>query len=488
MVQSTLQALQNASLEVLGWLLPAGSLLLIILGVLLVAGLVLYAVDRDGFRRARDWLVSRTARAAVWLPVAFGLLAAAFALTLVRQSVLERFVNQSSARYSNQEDPAGGQTVQYSPTVSYAEETTYDRSITIPGFLASRLGTLEAAQLIAPYLVDPQSENIKKLEDQFRRSGRDLVFTRRAVVNTLKPVALDNAEVNVDFSFGDTGAGRSFYRADFSAKYTYQNPNDAPTSTRFTFPLPEQSGTLADFAVTLNGQPVKQPDLTGGFLFETTLAAKAKAEVVVKYKNQGSGTWSYDFGYRREPIRNFKLTVNSGRPVKFLRGSLYPTERSPASLTWQLRDVITSQGVVVQFPERSLRETMTKVFSFAPAALVLLCAWVLAWAWRRGLALEPSRVVLAVVGVGLGLGVAGILLGYVAPGVAAWVGAILGAVLGVAALGPLYALPVVLSSLTPLAFLSVGNAGLLLALVAVIAVGSVLRFEELRALVRRRTG
>jgi hypothetical protein len=84
------------------------------------------------------------------------------------------------------------------------------------------------------------------------------------VVTQQQPVALDNAEVNVDFSFGDTGAGKAFYQARFSAKYVYINPNEVSAKTRFTFPLPDQSGTLTDFVVSLNGQPVKQPDLAGG--------------------------------------------------------------------------------------------------------------------------------------------------------------------------------------------------------------------------------
>jgi hypothetical protein len=166
MVQSTVWDLQQALLDFLDWLLPGFMVVLVVATGLMIAGLMLYALDRDGFIRTRDWALARAVSAAVWLPVVLTLALVVLALPLV----LERFVNQSSARYSNLEDPAGGQTVQNSPTGSFQQETGYDRSIIIPGFLAARLNTLEAAQLLAPYLVDPSGENIKKT----RRSVQSL--------------------------------------------------------------------------------------------------------------------------------------------------------------------------------------------------------------------------------------------------------------------------------------------------------------------------
>jgi hypothetical protein len=388
--------------------------------------------------------------------------------------VLERFRVQRDAQFSALEDPAGAQTVQYSPNVSFEREVTYSRLVTIPGFLGQKLSTLEAAQLIAPYLVDPESENIKRLVDSFKRSGKDLLFTRDATVRQNDPVALELADVTMDFSFGDTGAGRSYYTALFSGKYKFKNPNPEPTRLRFTFPLPEQSGTLSDFEFKFAGELVPQPDLSSGYVIERELAANAEVEVMVKYKNQGAGTWSYDFGNRREPIQNFKLRVNTPRAVKFLRGSLYLSERGPSSLTWNLKNVITSQGVVLSFPERSLRETLTKVFSFAPLALLLVPVWCFAWAWRRQLKLEPVQVALVLLAFTVGIAAMAVLLGYVTPVVASWFGALLALGLSSLVLGRRFLLPLAGSALAPLAFLSVGNAGLLLGLLAVVIVLSLL--------------
>jgi hypothetical protein len=474
MVQATLRWISSALTSSLGWLTPLAFTGLWVLAALVVAGLVLYALDRDGFNRARDWLLLRASRIWVWLPVVVVFALAVFATNVAREGVLERFRVQRDAKFSALEDPAGGQTVQYSPNVSFEREVSYSRSVTIPGFLGQKLSTLEAAQLIAPYLVDPASENIKKLADSFKRSGKDLIFTREATVRQNDPVALELADVTVNFSFGDTGAGRSYYSALFNGKYKFKNPNPEPTTLRFSFPLPEQSGTLSDFEFKFAGEVVPQPDLSSGYIVEREVAANAEVEVSVKYKNQGAGTWTYDFGNRREPIKNFKLTVNTPRAVKFLRGSLYPNERGLSSLTWNLKNVITSQGVVLSFPERSLRETLTKVFSFAPLALLLASVWTFAWAWRRQLKLEPVQVALMLLAFMVGIGAMAVLLGYVTPVIASWFGALLSLGLSSLVLGRRFLLPLAGSALAPLAFLSVGNAGLLLGILAVIVVLSIL--------------
>jgi hypothetical protein len=479
MVQATLRWISSALTSSLDWLTPLAFAGLWVLAALIVAGLVLYALDhlgsgRDGFKRALDWLLARASRVWVWLPVALVFAVSVFATTVAREGVLERFRVQRDAQFSALEDPAGGQTMQYSPNVSFEREVTYSRLVTIPGFLGQKLSTLEAAQLIAPYLVDPASENIKRLADSFKRSGKDLVFTREATVRRNDPVALELADVNVDFSFGDTGAGRSYYSALFSGKYKFKNPNPKPTTLRFSFPLPEQSGTLSDFEFKFAGEVVPQPDLSSGYTVEREVAANAEIEVSIKYKNQGAGTWTYDFGLRREPIKNFKLTVNTLRAIKFLRGSLYPNERGLSSLTWNLKNVVTSQGVVLSFPERSLRETLTKVFSFAPLALLLVSTWTFAWAWRRQLRLEPVQVALVLLAFTVGIGAMEVLLGYVNPVIASWFGALLSLGLSSLALGRRFLLPLAGSVLAPLAFLSVGNAGLLLGILAVIVVLSVL--------------
>ncbi len=485
MVQSTLRWLNDSLSSLIALLIPILLVLLIVLAVLLIASLVLYAIDREAFAKTRDWLWNYLRSSLVWLPVLLAVFAVAVGLGIARQAVGLRFSNQQNAQYSSREDPSGGQTVQYSPSVSYDNTISYTRTFALPPDIAKRLGN-DPAQALAPYINnDPNSQFVRKVDDSFVKKAGALLYTRTLEVIQRLPVALENAEVAVNFDFGDIGAGRSYYRANFSGKYTFTNPLEKPTKLRFTFPLPDGSGTLSDFEMKVNGVVVTQSDLSQGYVWEGDVAGKQKVEIAVKYRNQGAQTWNYDFGARREPIRNFKLNVSAPRAVKFLRGSLYPTTQN-GTLEWKLSNVITSQSVVLSFPEGSLRETLTKVFSFAPLAVLIMIAWVIAFAWRRHWKLEPSRVLLAVLGFGFGFAVNAMLLGYTSPAVAGWLGAILAIVLAVLALGLEFALPVAFSALAPLCFLNVGNAGLFFSMIGLILILSLMPSGTLEKLLKAR--
>jgi hypothetical protein len=138
MVQSTLQRLGyllSDWLEVIASLLPWA---LIVAGVLMIMALVLYALNREGFTAARDWLVARGRRGAVWVPVLVAVLLGVFALSVAQRAVNLRFANQQNARFSKLEDPSGGQTVQFGPSAALEEDITYTRSFSIPPDVARR--------------------------------------------------------------------------------------------------------------------------------------------------------------------------------------------------------------------------------------------------------------------------------------------------------------------------------------------------------------
>ncbi len=485
MVQSTLRWLNNSLSSLIALLTPILLIVLVVLAVLLVASLVLYAIDREGFYKTRDWVWNHLRSSLNWLPVTLAVFVTAVGLGIAREAVGLRFSNQQNAQYSSREDPSGGQTVQYSPSVSYDNIITYTRTFALPPDIAKQLGN-DPALALAPYINnDPNSQQVRKVNDSFVKKAGALLYTRTLEVIQRSPVALENAEVAVNFDFGDTGAGRSYYRANFTGKYTFTNPLEKTSKLRFTFPLPDGSGTLSDFEMKVNGVAVTQSDLSQGYVWEGDVAAKQKVEINVKYRNQGAQTWNYDFGARREPIRNFKLSVTTSKPVLFLKGSLYPTSQN-ANLEWKLSNVITSQSVVLSFPEGSLRETLTKVFTFAPLALMVMLVWVLAFAWRKHWRLEPSRVLLAVLGFGFGFAVNAMLLGYISPVLAGWLGAMIATVLASLVLGFDFALPIAFSALIPLCFLNVGNASLFLSMIGLIFIVSLMPSGTLERFVKPR--
>jgi hypothetical protein len=247
----------------------------------------------------------------------------------------------------------------------------------------------------------------------------------------------------------------------------------------FTFPFPNNSGALTDFEFQARGETAKEVrPVDTGFTWYATLKPNEKVVAQIKYKNQGSDTWNYQFS-GRTTVNNFNLEVQSPKEIKFLRGSLYPTDKS-RNLVWKFPKIVTSQGVVLSFPETSLRETLSKTYVFMQFAIVFALAWLVAYALRHRLKLEPYQLGLGLLVIGLGLSASSVFFGYVSPSVALWFGAILAATLGMLALGTWYALPVVLSSLSPLVFLTGGNSGLWLLILALVAIASILPKDTLQ--------
>lgn len=467
MVQFTLEQFQNFFSS----LVSQGLNVALLIGVLaLLLFLLTTLLFRPSTTRFAEELKARGPQLWGWLLVLLAVATVWVGFFVVGQQTLARLSVVHNAAFSTAETPAVGRTEQSSPSAVYLSEKTYSRTLTLPPDLLRRI-TEEGVEMLAPYLADPSSENLVRLVDTFRRSGQQVVFSREATLQTENPLPLADSDLKVKLEFVENG-GNSFYNADFSATYSFSNPLEGKVPGRFTFYLPEGSGTLRDFAMTVNGQPYKAQDLSGGYVWEGTLEPKGKIDVTVSYKNKGAGGWNYLLTAKREPIERFALTLESNLSPKFGKGSLYPTTRAGLGLNgssqkWTLENIITSQDIRLAFGSVPMSETLGKVFQFLPAAMMLGLLAVGGWAWRKNLLVTPTRAVFALLGFGLGWATSSVLLGYLPAWAALGLGATLSVVLSARALGRVFLAPLVFCAATPLAFLFVNHAGLLLVLLGI---------------------
>ena len=121
---------------------------------------------------------------------------------------------------------------------------------------------------------------------------------------------------------------------------------------------------------------------------------------------------------------------------------------------------------------RNPYETFAKLH-FTPLSLLLGLALLLVWASIRRLYLHPLLLGMALLGLSLGFVVGGVLTSNLNPVLAELLGAALG--LGLLSLRRTYLPSLLLVVLVLLTFLSVGNAGLLLGLLAVATLVTQLR-------------
>lgn len=475
-----------------GWfarLIPLSLAASALLLLLVIVGLIVFALDRQAFKSARAWVMQNAWLGLRWLPALMAVAFANFSLEVVQIGVRQDIAQRGNVSYSKSDTNFMGSTVQSNPSASFEQEITLRRRFTIPPEIATKLGE-NPEEVMQRYINDdPTNRVVTKVDDTFtQQPGGAIVYQRTAVVRERKPVVLETVDLSVVLE-GVGNSSEGAYRARFNGRYVFGNPQDQPTAMRFIFPLPSQSATLSGFQMTVNGQPVQVADLTNGYVWQGTLPGKAKAEVSVQYNNQGADRWSYDFGQRREPIRDFKLQVTTPRAAEFAVRSLFPTSEQSTTYEWRLQNIITSEDIEVSLPTRffSLIGTLDDLYSFAPLALLAMIAWSLALAWRRGIPLEPARLVIAVLAVTVGVALSGVLIWYMPIQLATWLGALIAMLLALATLGRRFALPVVLSAAAPLAFLSV-DAALILMLLALIALLTLLPSnakENLRGLLAR---
>jgi len=153
-------------------------------------------------------------------------------------------IQQASA--SRRREPNLSGIAQFAPAIAIVQDKTYTRTLTLPPDFATRVGA-EGIQVLSPYLQDPSSENVLKLVDSFKRSGRDVIFTRELTRRDEIPVPGDFADVKVDFKDEGAPSGRRHYSAEFVGEYRFKNPTANAAPMRFVFDLPEGGGTVQEF-------------------------------------------------------------------------------------------------------------------------------------------------------------------------------------------------------------------------------------------------
>ncbi len=203
------------------------------------------------------------------------------ALSLAQQDIQWREAAEATANPV----PDAPAVTQFEPTVAVLAERTYQRTLTLPPDFLQRIGT-DGVGALSPYLTDPSASNVLRLMDTFRRSGKDVVFTRQMTRLDEEPVPFTTSHVHVTFR---RLAGRA-YDTDFEGRYLFQNPRPQPITARFLFPLPNEN-TIRNLNVTVGGQAVTEPNPSGEYEWRSLMRPGEQWEAVVRYHVIGARIW-----------------------------------------------------------------------------------------------------------------------------------------------------------------------------------------------------
>lgn len=450
-----------------GWLCALAMTTVVALAALAFLGLSLFKFDRESFSYALRRLSVALSRGWGWMLFAGVVLVQLYGLTELRQGTADRLAQEGQARYIAADDLGGLPTTQRAPQVSFLETTEYSKRIVLPAQLQS-LGTVPGWDPEEARYGDRPAVNV---QDELVKEGAAIVLNRKTTVERWAPTRLLRSDVDVKLQFLGRAQNRrrQAYQAEFSGRYTFTNPFPEARRFHFTFPLPDNSGTLAGFKFKVDGNDVPAKDVDRGLDYELEVAPGQRVVVSIGYSHLGAQAWNYDLTGRREPIADFHLTVNAEKAgdIKFLRGSLYPSKREGNVLSWDLPNQITSQSIQLYFPFVPTEQLVRNLFVFAPLGLLGVVVLTVVWARLRRTRTTPWATCLASLATCAGFCLTSYLLSYLPMALALVLSGALIARLQWALLGTRLWVPVAAGTLAPLTFLAAGHTGLLLSLLAV---------------------
>lgn len=458
------RATQDALAGFLNLIVRLALPLSILFGVALVALAVAYSRDKDSAQEGMPLLKKGVTRLLGFALVGLTFLVCWSALKQTRGVAVEalRWRDASEAVANPTMDAPA--VYQSGPVAAAIKERTYTKVTNLPPSIGEQLKT-EGIQALRPYLPDSSSTDVLGQTDKLEQKGNLYTLTRQVKQFEENPVPFQKS--NVKSTFKRVG-GRA-YEMRFQGQYSFKNPGTETSNIRFVFPLP-QSGTIDGLEVRVGNDRISQPGQSGNLEWSGSLAPGESREATVVYSVVGAKTWSYDIGSQRRRVEQFSLQVEPNGAVKFLRGSLRPTQNG-ANPVWNLTNVVTNQQVALSFPtDAVVRETFVQTLSMLPAglALFLFGTWLVAWRSRE--LKEPVLMALAIALFAFGLGGSTILAEYMAPlfGVVLSLAAGCGAVALV--LGPRSLTATVPAALFVAAFMSPEHTGIIVAAVFLVAI------------------
>ncbi len=443
-----------------GWMCALAMTVVLALAALAFLLLNLFKFDRDSCRDAMQRISKAIRGSWGWLLTAGLLLLQIYALSELHQGFQQRLKQQGKAQFVVGDEAGGGPTTQRAPKISMLESRETVETVSLPEDFAN----LEQLPIWSPEPARYGGEPTIALKSEIVKQGKNQILTRTFLRNRFVSSKLQGSDVRLKLAFQDprTGAAQ-LYKADFQASYTFANPMSEARRIHFSFPLPDNSGTLSNFRFRINGHEVPTPDIEQGLEWEAELKPGEKCVAEVAYLHQGAKSWSYDLTGRREPIADFHLKVEGDRnELKFQRGSLYPSSVASGKWEWDLRNQITSQSISLYFPYIANEAIMANLFVFGPLEIVILLALTLVWSYLRYRRVGPWRSALASLATCGAYALASYLVGYLPLWLSLVVAFALAGWLQWQTLGRSLWIVVAVASLAPFTFLAPGHTGLML--------------------------
>jgi inner membrane protein involved in colicin E2 resistance len=190
----------------------------------------------------------------------------------------------------------------------------------------------------------------------------------------------------------------STYDVDFSALYTFENPQDKSGHLTLTFRLPAANGRYDKFKFEVDGSAVPFNRQDGNNLVaKIPCPAKSRHTLAVGYATKGLDRFVYRFGDGISEVRNFQLAAttdfgNYDHPAD----TVSPDRKEPAGngwrLVWEYDHLISGNPIGIETPQKINPGPMAaRISFFAPVSLGFFFFLIFVIAVLRKIQIHPMN-------------------------------------------------------------------------------------------------
>jgi hypothetical protein len=248
-------------------------------------------------------------------------------------------------------------------------------------------GAITQLPPVVTYLFEPE------------RYDKDGNVVKAAVVQRKMPAS----DISVDLGLSYRQRGQMQfpgYEVAFQATYVVENPFDQILPVYFNFPIPQHSGLLKDFVITVDGEPYRgDQDFSDGVDWQRFLAPGDTHTIRITYTSRGMGDWSYGLSNYQGDISHFKLHLTSNfADIDYPEGSMVPTrmgideKEDKAELVWEFTNLVSGQNIGVTIPSPlDVGKATSGILFFVPLALLFFLGLILLLTSIRGMPIHPMH-------------------------------------------------------------------------------------------------
>jgi hypothetical protein len=211
--------------------------------------------------------------------------------------------------------------------------------------------------------------------------------TRKETVTVVDqaPVPLTRSRVNVDLALDHRKKGLLWYDTygiGFEGRYRCVNPDDQPRRMIVRFHFPAAEAIYDDFRFVVNGQEAPPArDLGSGLAVAVDLAARAPADIELRYRSRGLGDWYYAFAPKGvAQVKDFTMEMTTDfADIDFPAGTLSPSRKVQEDggwrLFWEFSSLTAGQRIGIDTPSRlNPGPIAARITFFAPVGLLFFLA------------------------------------------------------------------------------------------------------------------